>query len=156
MIKAIFFDIGGVYVKWTYELVIHNISDKLKLDNDKIREIVDIYKHDFSTGKMTVKDFFYKISIKLCVDPETFRNVWYSPESLEKNKDVEDIIIKLKEQNFLIGAITDIDPVYLEKNKENGIYNIFDFVINSVDAKSRKIDKIIYIKAHLLQEEIIT
>ena len=74
--------------------------------------------------------------------------IWTSEEMFSRNIEVELIITELKKKGYAVATITDVDPVHLKIHMEKGTYKIFEYVIDSVNAKSTKSSgKDIYEKA---------
>lgn len=147
MIKVIFFDIGGVYAKGNLYSVVENIAENLSISKREVMIAVKEYVWDFAVDKITVKEFCKNVAGKLNTTPERIKKLWAPEAIFQINRDVENIVLVLKKNGYVVGAITDIDRIHLKIHSERGTYNIFDIIINSVDTKLTKSDKEIYIKA---------
>ncbi|MBI4153999.1 HAD-IA family hydrolase [Candidatus Woesearchaeota archaeon] len=145
--KVIFFDIGGVYAKGTLSHQIQILSDSLNINKEIVESVVKEFIKDFSIGKMSETDFFKKVSSKLKVKPGAVRALWASEIIFKVDKDVKNIVKELKENGYVVGTITDIDPVQKKEHLRRGTYKVFDIVVTSVDARSTKTGKLIYKKA---------
>ena len=147
VIKTIFFDIGGVYVKGNLASIIKKTSKQLNKDAAGIEKILREFSEDLCNGKMSQEDYFSDISGKLGMDIETIKKLWACDEMLSIDYEVQKIILELKEKGYTVGTITDIGPFHLGIHMEKGTYSIFDFAIDSVNAKFTKLNKEIYLQA---------
>lgn len=146
MIKVIFFDVGGVYIIGALEEVLINMANGTGVEKEKVKAVVMGYLIKFQEGKMSDNEFCDSVAKKIGTDPETVEQLWEAEEIFEINDDVDSIIRKLKE-NYSVSAITDVEPILARKNREKGTYDVFDFVMTSVEAKATKMSKKIYLLA---------
>jgi len=137
-IKIVFFDIGGVYAKGTGSYVINRVSCLLNSRIEDVQKIFHDIWSEFGIGNIAEEEYYQRLSSKLGIDTKTLAEMWTAEEMFAINPDIESIIIKLKGKNYTVASITDVDPVHLKIHLEKGNYKIFDFVIDSVNAKSTK------------------
>lgn len=147
MIRVIFFDIGGVYVKGGQDYPTQQVASSLGLDEKRVARHVNELIDDFSEGRMREEEFFGKLAEKLNSDASNIREAWMLEGVFEINPSVDSIVRKLKENGYTVAAVTDTDPAHLSRHKKTYTYNVFDFVANSVDAHSQKKDGNIYVQA---------
>ena len=147
-IKVIFFDIGGVYIKSSGRSAVTAVSNILNKDFDEVRNVFVEIWDDFAIGRMSEEDYYKNLTLRLGIDAKTMAEIWTSEEMFSRNIEVELIITELKKKGYTVATITDVDPVHLKIHMEKGTYKIFEYVIDSVNAKSTKSSgKDIYEKA---------
>jgi len=126
MIKAIFFDIGGI-------LAIENrdrqYSRLAKIMNFDLKEFMRIRRKNvipFAEGKISEKDYLGIFAKKLDLNLKDLRKNWII--SAEKNfridKDVERMIKNLN-KNYILGSLTNITPLHNIVRKKYGVYGNF-------------------------------
>lgn len=142
-IKAIFFDLGNVIIKFDPEVLVKGYAPYSKLDKpnliDYVLESDNINR--YMEGKMTSSQFYTKTKrlFKLDIKYSDFFNIWNSiffgyPE-------MEDILKRIKKNNpelklVLISNTNEAHYEYLEK--EYGILGVFDKIILSHEVGLQK------------------
>jgi HAD superfamily hydrolase (TIGR01509 family) len=133
MIKAIAFDIGGVLCREEMEdhypplakIIGFNMEDFLKAREKYVGEACD--------GKISSDEYLRLIARELKIkDFNKFKDNWISlKKKAEKiNKDIEKILIKLKDDYFLV-AFTNIIALHHRIRKEKGFYKYFNLNVCS-------------------------
>lgn len=147
MIKVIFFDIGGVYLRNSLSTIIDLIADKIASGRKSVEKAIMEFIFDFMTGNMGKDEFFEKVSAKIKASPKALERLWVSEDIFNVNKSVKELVERLKRSSYAVACITDVDPLILAENRRRGLYSVFDFCVNSIDEKSTKYDGKIYLSA---------
>jgi len=118
-IKTIFFDIGGVLVKVDSSASIQELSQKLGVSPEKIRQgMTRQLLNEYEKGHLTSNQFYEQLLInydsKLTMDMETFKAYWL------------DVLFPLTESvDFLQRATKDF-PVWLLSNTNDFHYDLLN------------------------------
>ncbi|KHO47599.1 MAG: hypothetical protein QT00_C0002G0254 [archaeon GW2011_AR5] len=147
-IKVIFFDIGGVYCRESGACAVMKASN---LTNRSFEDVLKIFHEiwkDFGVGNVSPEEYYSFLSSELGIDTGTLAEIWTDDELFVINPDVESLIVELKKRNYTVASITDVDPIHTKIRTERGIYNAFEFVIDSISVRAqKKFGKVIYEKA---------
>jgi len=147
-IDTIIFDLGNVIINFDHNIALKKISNYTTKDVDQIYKLVfssDLIK-DFEKGLIAPQDFFSNLRRTLCLenlDYSEFVSIWN--EIFTENKDVSNIIQVLKENNFKIILITNVNKLHLDYVKSTfKILNKIDKIIASCEVGIRKPEPQIY------------
>ncbi len=142
-IKAVIFDIGGVYLKGSRKDIYSSLSEQSEVDFEFIKSQLNKFYTELEDT-----DFFWRkiADILKQKDYGKVRKIWL--EAVEKkfvvNKKVKEIIENLKKSNYKIAALTDTNIVHSTFIKKMGYYKPFDVVILSSEVGVKKPDIKIY------------
>lgn len=146
MIKAIIFDFGGVVRSECTRQILEDISKKFNVTYNEIIPIIKELTKYYQLGKISDEEFWDKFSKKLGkAKPEDYKNLWvneYAKGSL--NKEVVNIIIKLKKRGYKMACLSNNIPPHAKFNRKMGNYDFFDFLILSCEIGLQKPDLKIY------------
>ncbi len=150
MIKCIIFDIGGVLILSSSRVSTSPSLSAFKelAKNEGIRpaDIVNYVRNNdlkLLNGKMTEYEFFNMIKSKfnLKETPRQLLDIFISHyRRLSKLNSPVVRIIKSLKKNYRVYALTDVYPMHVRENKEQGVYRIFDYVLTSLEAGQAKLE----------------
>lgn len=146
MIKAIVFDYGGVFGKEFMSVVYSETAKRTGGSYDTVRSEFHKFLPMLQRGKITMDEFWKVYAQRLNSDPILIEVIWKKTfESNNRiNKEVEDIVKKLKDEGYKVTLCTNTIKAFSETHKRNKDYDIFDFVIVSCDVGMMKPDREIY------------
>jgi len=147
-IKAIIFDFGGVIIHYPPYTFRKEIAKFLKTDFEIVNKEIDKIELDFVTGKINEREFWKKLSFALNIvvsekDKKNFIINEFSKDA-RLNKDVEKIVIELKNSGYKVGMISNILEPHAEYSKYQNWFKHFSPVILSCEVGLRKPDERIY------------
>jgi len=131
MIKAVFFDVGGVLLTRDIESFYKALSKVLGVDYECFMNLHNKYKKDLLLGKLSAREFSDKA--RMCFKKEMkYRNIWRITylNATPPNIEVIKIIKKLKGK-YILGIISNSMEDCDRINSERGIYDGFKPVILS-------------------------
>jgi HAD superfamily hydrolase (TIGR01509 family) len=140
MIKVIFFDIGGVYVKHTNDSTMERMSKELGISEEDLKESLKDIRKDFQTGKIESEKYIEIASGRLGVTPSELERLYRYEEDFEIIPEVHEIILKLKRNGYFVATITDTSPFNLKIHIKKETYKVFDAVFDSVSYGAWKRD----------------
>ncbi len=149
MIKAIIFDLGGVYFSDGANIAFEKISSLVKVPQDKLERVFHGKKRSlrglFYRGRIEPKEFWKRAAQEMGVSSATarkLRKIWYS--AYTPNRGIKELILKLKKKYKLIIFSGNIKErvAYLEKKYEFKQY--FDGLVFSFDVGATKKEPIFY------------
>jgi putative hydrolase of the HAD superfamily len=147
MIKTIIFDLGGVVVAPFGNELLKNASQKLNIEADELRQLMNQYEIELQTGKIDHIEFWQKIlrDKNLSVSEEVLQELWLEPYIENAKIDIEVLdLIKLLHQNYFIGCISNSQEPHNTYNRNRGLFEYFDLVLLSNEIGIRKPDKEIF------------
>ncbi|MBI2129222.1 HAD family phosphatase [Candidatus Woesearchaeota archaeon] len=134
MIKAIIFDLGGVYFSPGTEIAYEKLVKEFPhINSEKVRLIMRGGKlsRGYKSGKYSKKEFWKKAKelAGLNFDDKKFSKIWNSSYTL--NTDVKNIVIKLR-KNYKIAVLSgNIRERIRFLNKKHGFKKNFDVIVFS-------------------------
>ena len=150
MIKTIIFDLGNVIVNVDRT----NLFKELTINSNKnTAYIKDYYENSsvgrlFERGKLKPKEFYARVANELSLKMPFahFKEIYCDIFTL--NKDVANLIQKLKKKNFRLILLSNTDVLHYEyiKNKYK-IIDIFDDYVLSYKTGCRKPNPMIFLEA---------
>lgn len=149
MIKAIIFDLGGVYFSNGTNIAFEKINSLIKVPKEKLEQVFHGKKKSlrglFYRGKIEPDDFWKKVAQELQIDMSTarkLREIWYS--AYTPNPGMKELVLKLKKRYKLIifSGNTKERVAYLEKKYYLKQY--FDEVVFSFEVGATKKEPIFY------------
>jgi len=158
-IKAVAFDIGGVldigdaYYGYLSKSLGIDIQDFIKASDNHVKKAIN--------GKITTKQLVSSIAKRLNMDADDLLKKWVKSKRLyiKKDKDVENIIKKLRKNKYKIATLTNVSDIHHRIRIEKGFYDHFHFNICSCEVGLSKpnirIYKLLIKKLKLKPEEII-
>ena len=148
MIKAIFFDIGGVLLDIHIEKTYQFLSDCIDVDKNIIKQRFPWDAHDeYEKGLINNKEWFliFKDSLPqpCCLKESDFWKAWKL--LLGREKGTKRILTKLK-SNYSLWLLSNTNPQHIkdEIEKNYTFPKLVDGAIYSFDVGYRKPDKSIY------------
>lgn len=147
-IKAIIFDFGGVIIHYSPIIFREGIAKLLKLNFEIVNKEIGKIDFDFATGKINEKGFWKRISSTFNVvvfekDKKNFISDEFSRDA-RLNKDVEKIVIELKNSGYKLGIISNILEPHAKYSKVRNWFRHFSPVILSCEVGLAKPDERIY------------
>jgi len=140
MIKAVLFDLGGVYFENGTKKFIQNLSDKL---NISFAELYPIFREgkslEYRKNKISGKDFFAWASKKLDnkVSPQELNHLWVSQYT--EIPGIRNIINELKSKEILVTVLSDNVPERIEYLQQKYKFlDLFDDVVLSYEVNLTK------------------
>lgn len=151
-IKAVIFDLGNVLVDFDHTIAAKKIA---RLSNKKEEEIFELFFDSdiigkFEEGAFSPDKFFREVSslLGLEISFKEFLPIWNEIFFLSpKNRFVYASAVKLKNRYKLL-LLSNINILHYDYLKANfPVFDVFDNIVTSFDAGSRKPDSRIYQKA---------
>ena len=142
MIKAVLFDLGGVFFEDGTVKFLKLLSEKTKRTYDSLYPLFRQGKSlEYRENKITGKDFFDWVSQQLnsVLSPYEINNLWVSQYT--EISGIRGIVLWLKELNLRVGILSDNVPErvkYLQDKYQ--FLDLFDPVIFSYDVNLTKTD----------------
>ena len=142
MIKAVLFDLGGVFFEDGTVKFLKLLSEKTKRTYDSLYPLFRQGKSlEYRENKITGKDFFDWVSQQLnsVLSPDEINNLWVSQYT--EISGIRGIVLWLKELNLRVGILSDNVPErvkYLQDKYQ--FLDLFDPVIFSYDVNLTKTD----------------
>lgn len=160
-IRAVVFDVGGVYITRSSHGVVKAVISSLNLSYKDFATKIDRLMLESSKGKYGPKEFISRASNIFGVDKNLVWKTWEKVilKYYRINRGVEKIARRLKSRGYKVIALTNTNKFHVKYNKNRGIYIIFDFVVKSSDAgmvkPNQKIYKLTIKKLKVKPDEII-
>lgn len=162
MIKAICFDLDGVYFTEKGKKAFHNALVKMVGDEDKVVHF--LYKSEemskFCSGKLSEEDFWQRGREYLGLDLSDgeFRQLWV--REYEIDKQVRGVVLKAKEKGYIASICSNNNPARIKALEQRfGFLRDFDVAVFSYQEGVFKPDKKIFQalinKAGVKAEEIV-
>lgn len=146
--KTILFDIGNVIINFDHRIAINKIAKFTDKSPDDIYRLIFESKimQDFEKGKLSSCDFFEKFKRIISITNlkyHEFLPIWN--EIFSENREVIDIVYTLKENNYKIIIISNVDLLHLDYAVSNfEILKKVDKIIASCEVGYRKPQPEIY------------
>jgi epoxide hydrolase-like predicted phosphatase len=161
-IKSIAFDLGGVVVGAFGKQLVEYASEKLGINQEELRPLMNIYEPELQTGKIDHITFWKKIlshKNKEIAD-DVLATLWmipYEQNALIDEKMVD--LIKELRKKYIVGLISNAQEPHNTFNRKRGLFDLFDILILSSEAGIRKPEKEIFElylqKVNLKPEEVV-
>ncbi len=144
MIRAVFFDVGGVLASGNFES--ERASKAFHVNNRKLGIIISKFGGPCEEAKISDNEFLLKVSEGFSLDFSDVRKIWPKTyeENLKINKDVYRIVFALKKRWYKIGIISNVKKMYAAINNKKKIYFGFWPVVLSYKVGIIKPNKRIY------------
>lgn len=140
MIKAVLFDLGGVYFEDGTVKFIKKLSKKTGLEYDKLYELFRTGKSlDYRKNLITADEFFKWASaeIKHKVLPDDLNLMWVSEYT--EIREVKDIVVNLRSNGLKVTILSDNVPERIDYlQKKYGFLDLFDDVVLSYEVNLTK------------------
>ena len=147
-IKAVIFDFGGVIIQYPPLTFRKEIAKFLKLDLEIINREVAKINSVFLLGKINEKEFWKRLSsaLNIIVSEKNKKNFITDEFSRDArlNKDVEKVVIALKNSGYKLGIISNILKPHAKYSKAQNWFKHFSPVILSYEVGLTKPDERIY------------
>lgn len=140
MIKVVIFDLGGVVVKWSDDIVWKYIAERYGLDFKQTKKKLDSMLAGPESGSMSYKrmmqNFFKSVGLPM---PKDYKAIWVGKfkKGAKLDKQVLRLIQRLK-RSYKVAALSNIENSHKEIVREKGWLKHFDSAILSCDVKTRK------------------
>jgi FMN phosphatase YigB (HAD superfamily) len=135
-IKSVIFDIGGVIIKGCWgKNFLNNASEKLGIENSKLRELIDVYEPALMRGEIDDIKFWRNIineaknrNIPLensDISDDTLKKFWLDDfeKLFEPRKEMLDLLVELRKKGFGVGCISNSIPPHTQHNIEVGLFD---------------------------------
>ncbi len=148
-VKAVIFDLGNVLIDFDHMIAAKKIS---AFTDKPPQEIFNLFFDSeltaaFEEGKISPVHFFSEIkkSLNLSLDYNRFLPIWNEIFFFsEKNQQVYNLAGSLK-RHYKIALLSNINVLHFEYLKKNfPVFGIFQNIITSFEAGTRKPDSLIY------------
>jgi putative hydrolase of the HAD superfamily len=144
-IKVFLFDAAGVLFEKNLA-VGEALENELGLSKEAQLPIWNELHRKLSSGKLSVKDFFNKLSELFDIEPENIRDVFVQSfeDSFKPMPGMEELLAKLKSKGNKLAVLSDTTPLFNESRKKFDIYKYFDKVFLSYEIGALKPDSKMY------------
>ncbi len=137
--KIILFDIGGVVVTRTDELIYHRIADEYGLKCADVKTIVRKSLRPWEKGNITGKEHTRRFHLHVKKKGKPLHKIWdeYYQKIAKIDKDMIKLVDKLRLKGYIVGALSNtIYPQYIY-NKKRGLFKHFKplFMSNLIGMK---------------------
>lgn len=145
MIRAIFFDVGGVLISIA-GFEDENAAEAFHVNRREFDIIATKFSDPCEEAKISDNEFLRKFSAAFGLDFKFVKKVWLKEylKRLKLNKDVYKIAYSLKKKGYKIGVISNTKKMYTTINNNKKVYSGFSPVVLSYKAKIIKPNKKIY------------
>jgi len=147
-IKAIIFDFGGVIIDYKPFTFRKKIAKFLKLHFEIVNKEIDKIEFDLAMGRINEKEFWKKLcsDLNIAVSENNKKNFIVDEFSRDSrvNKDVDKIIIALKNSGYKLGIISNILKPHAKYSKAQNWFKHFSPVILSCEVGLLKPGERIY------------
>jgi len=140
MIKSIIFDIGSVVDKGNKGQHYKKMCKALGLDVKKFKKSENSYVDKACVGKISAKEHVSFIARDLGINKKHLMRTWekFREQAQNKDKRLLYFIKKLKKKGYITGSITNVMEISDIARREQKMYESFDIVIKSFEAKTKK------------------
>ncbi|MFA5357188.1 MAG: HAD family phosphatase [Candidatus Omnitrophota bacterium] len=151
-IKAVIFDLGNVLVDFDHMIAARRISE---FTDKAPRDIFDLFFDSeltalFEEGKISVPDFFsgVKSMLNSRLDYERFLPIWNEIFFLSENNRAVYELAKILKGRYKTALLSNVNTLHFDYLRNNfPVFDVFDKIITSFEAKARKPEPSIYNKA---------
>ena len=160
MIRAIFFDAGGVLISIA-DFEDERAAESLHVNKREFDIIAAKFSDPCEEAKISDNEFLGKFSRAFKLDFSFVKKVWLKEyvKRLKLNRDVYKIAFALKKRGYKIGVISNTKKMYTTINNREKVYSGFSPVVLSYKAKMIKPNKKIYAlacrRAHVRPSEAV-
>ena len=131
MIKAIFFDVGGCYLKGSFISFVNKSYKVLGIDDTYFHDKEIIFDPEYNTGKITADECFKKY-FQVPISDEQLKKIkqlWTTTWVLQD--DMKELVEGLKKNNYKLAILSNSDLLNSNGYTEKGWYSYFDPLILS-------------------------
>jgi putative hydrolase of the HAD superfamily len=155
MIKAIGFDLGGVILRYGVADELAYLAEKLGVSQTALMDPYHKYRALAEVSQITAQEFWTHLVKESGsqLDPETTEHLWsdnYVNDSPIAMGMLE-LVDTLKKNGYKVGMFSNIESEHAAANKPRHIFEHFQEVLLSYQARVAKPDKLAYI---LLAQEL--
>lgn len=145
MIKAIFFDAGGVLVSIA-DFEDEHAAEALHVNRRKFDIIAARFSDPCEEAKISDNEFLRKFSEEFNLDLATVKKIWMKTyeKELKINKAVYRLAFALKKKGYKIGVISNTKKMYTLINNKKKVYSGFSPVVLSYKVRIIKPNERIY------------
>lgn len=145
MIKAIYFDWGGVLINDPAPELITYCAEYLKVSEEEFGRVHKKFEPDFQKGKISEDELWEKACFELGVPKPRTRSLWGDAVRyiFSEKKEVFVLIRSLRRNGYKIGFLSNTEIPAMNFFQEQG-YKVFDSVISSCVEGTRKPGREIY------------
>jgi len=151
LIKYIIFDLGGIVVPESGNLIFQKIANFLGTGIPKLEILTKDLKPKTTTGEITLRDLYAEILKQLGktnIKPDKVLKKHlelYKEYSTTQDKDILDLIKRLKERCSVV-CLTNTETEVADLNRKDGLFDYFDKAFVSTEMGLRKPNPEIYSK----------
>ncbi len=133
MIRAVFFDVGGV-LKSGYRNACEQFARKIGNSIEEYELFEEQYFPELETGTLSRRAFFSLLSKRFSFSIEDLEKEWKKAylETFIENTETRTFALNLKPK-YIVGIISDVTTLIIDYNYEKGVYEGFDPVILSAE-----------------------
>lgn len=147
-IKAVIFDLGGVVIDWSDDIVYRKAAKISGLPFEKLRKVAEREKQSFMQGEFSESEFWRRVLKKSGRHDHILRKLdrlWYKEykKNAKLNRDVINIIRKLSGR-YSLGVISNLNVVHDAVNRKRKYYRYLKHRVLSYKAGVTKPDIRIY------------
>jgi len=143
MIKAIIFDVGGVYMQGSFVDFVNQSRQILGINETFYVDKLIVFDKRYNSGEISIEECFRSyFGVEINDDQmKQIINVWTN--TWKPTPEMIDLVINLK-KNYRLAILSNSDPVNSENYTRLGWYQYFDPIILSHEVHLLKPDKRIY------------
>lgn len=146
MIKAIIFDWGNVIKFYDNERFSKIISKKFNVDAEIFKQVELKHRLRNDFGEINTEKYIEEIEKELGIDKKAYTKLWFSKDFSSLNKDLIQIIRKLRKQYKIFILSNGSDHSKMQIEKMDKISHLFDKVLFSYEVMLKKPDRRIFRK----------
>ena len=147
MIKAVIFDLGGVLVENPSPKMIAYFSSVLGVKEEEFYDQDKLPLEEFQKGLINEDTFWEKFCQRMGVQkPDIHHSLWQKAfrKVFTPRKEMFSLCLKLKEEGYKLGLLSNIEPPSLAYFNEQPYNHIFDVSVFSCREKTWKPEREIY------------
>lgn len=151
--KAIGFDIGGVIISYSIPHQLEVISHELKVPLEVVAKNYNLLRPALDVASIDNNQFWSELLalVGSDADPVATEHIW-SDNYIKENPFIDGMLAlvdSLKQQNYRVGVLSNIDREHAEINRSRHIYDRFDVVMLSDEIQARKPDPEVFVSLAL-------
>ncbi len=137
--RCVIFDLGGVAIEWSNQTTYTYIEKRYHIAASDFKREAEKEMHLVQCGELPeekwMADVFHHFGVKGA--PEVWRATF---EAARFNDDVLSLILKLRQNDYRVAALSNLEPSRARWLRKHGIMEQFDQVVFSCEVGMRKPD----------------